>query len=155
MAMSATERRIRDRERKRAQRAALRTAGVPEPATVYHSIVEAMGFSMVNADRRTWIRGTSWCPVNASVVFAVAVDILVERCGCEKDAAKAAVKQALRHRSPWRLPDYVPSSNPAPGRPRYRLAAPDQVVVRTRLADTPVTPTGRVSELSADRSDAA
>lgn len=155
MAMSATERRIRDRERKRAQRAALRMAGVPEPATVYHSIVEALAFSMVNADRRTWIRGTSWCPVNASVVFAVAVDILVERCCCEKDAAKAAVKQALRHRSTWRLSDYTPSASPGSGRVRYNLAAPDAVVVRSKLASTPVTPSGRVSELSADRSDAA
>ncbi len=155
MAMSATERRIRDRERKRAQRAAMRMHGVPEPAAVYHAVTEAVAFSLANADRRAWPKTTAWCPVNASVVIAVAVDILIERCGCEPDAAKSAVKQALRPRTTWRLSDYTPSSRPGPGRVRYRLMAPDAVVVRTRLADTPVTSSGRVGQASADTSQAA
>lgn len=155
MAMSATERRIRDRERKRQQRAAMRFAGVPETAAVYHAVSEAVAFALVNADRRTWIKGEPWCPINSAVVFAVAVDILVERCGCEKDAAKAAVKDALRPRSTWRLPDYTPTASPGPGRVRYNLTAPDQVVVRTRLADTPVTSSGPVRHVSAEQSDAA
>lgn len=155
MAMSATERRIRDRERKRQQRAAMRFAGVPEAASVYHAITEALGFAMVHSDKRAWVKGTSWCPVNSAVVIAAAVDILVERCGCESDAAKASVKQALAPKEAWRYPTYTPSSNPAPGRPRYHLTAPDAVVVRTRLADTPVTSSGPVRHVSAEQSDAA
>ena len=155
MAMSATERRIRDRERKRAQRAAMRMHGVPEAASVYHAITEALAFAMVHSDKRTWVRGTSWCPVNSAVVIAAAIDVLVDRLGFERDASKAAVKQALAPKNAWRYPTYTPSSNPAPGRPRYHLTAPDQVVVRTRLADTPVTPTGRIQSTSADTSQAA
>jgi hypothetical protein len=144
MAMSATERRIRDRERKAAQRAAAKAAGVPDPAVVYHAITEAFGFSMINADKRTWIKGEPWCPVNGTVVIAAAVDVLVDRCRCNRDAAMTAVKQALAPRDSWRYPDYTPSSNPAPGRTRYRLQAPDQVVVRMKLANTPVTSSGQV-----------
>lgn len=150
MAMSLTERRKKDRERKAEQRAAAKAAGVPTPELTYHAITESLAFAMVHGDKRLWLRGTGWCPVNSAVVFAAAVDLLVDRFQCERDAAKAAVKKALAPRDSWRHGDYTPSANPIPGRVRYRLGAPEQVVVRSRSVDTPVTPTGRFLNSSAE-----
>lgn len=145
MAMTAAQRRKADRERKREQRETAAAMGrPPRVETVNAAVVEATAFSLLTADRRTWIDGTGWQPVNVSLIIAAATDILVHRHGCDCTPAKEAVVNRLRPRGRHRMPTSVPSIKPDPGLPAYVLRAPDAAFVRIKAPNTAVTSSGTV-----------
>lgn len=140
MAQTLSQRRKADRDRKRTQREAAAAVGrPPRVESVNAAVVEALAFSMLTADQRTWIVEQRWVPINISIVIEAATDILVHRHQFDERAAKEAVVARLRVRDKHRSPVSVPSICPFPGYPRYRLRAPDEAVVRINCGDTPVT----------------
>ena len=145
MAMSPAQRRKLDRDRKAALRAEAAAEGKPARIEqVYAAVVEAASFALEAGDKRAWIRGTGWAPVNMSVIIEVAVDILTVRHQHAPAHARAAVLAALGPRPAHGLSTFVPSRCPDPGLPRYNTSAPDAAIVRTRSTGTPVTSSGTV-----------
>lgn len=145
MAMSLARRRKLDRERKAAQRDAALAVGRPARLEqIYAAIVEATRFAMANADKRIWIKGTTWAPVNMGVILQAATDILIHRHHHDADQARAAVVAALAPQPAHKLSTFVPSSRPDPGYPRYDTRAPDEMVFQQKSGDTPVTSSGTV-----------
>ncbi len=130
MAMSLAKRRKLDRERKAAHRESALAAGRPARIEqVYAAIVEANRFALANADKRIWIKGTTWSPVNMGTILQVATDILVFRHGHDAVGASAAVVAALAPQAAHKFSTYVPSSRPDPGYPRYDTSAPIKIIV--------------------------
>lgn len=146
MAMTAAQRRKLDRDRKAAARAAAAVQRRPARIEqVYAAIVDANRFAIAAADRRVFIKGVGWSPINASIIIEVAVDILTFRHGYDAVLARKAVLAALAPNPAHRLSTYVPSLRPDPGLPRYRTRAPDQATVGISSGGTPVTSSGTVA----------
>jgi hypothetical protein len=108
MAMTAADRRKKDRERKQRQRAAARDAGKPELAVVNAAITEAVAFTLagVNIGLREGERATF---VNSAQVGRVAIKILVVRLGFDFEHSKKMVLAALAPREEHRWPSTIPS----------------------------------------------
>ena len=108
MAMTAAERRKRERERKALQRANARADGKPDAATVNFAIVEAVAFALagVNIGLRA---GEHASYVNCVQVGRVAIKILVLRCGFDLEHSKRLVMQQLAPREQHRWPSHLPS----------------------------------------------
>ena len=127
MAMTATQRRAADAERKRRQRKTARAEGRPSADKVYHAIVEAGAFALLVADRRTWIEAEGWQPVNVTVLIEAATDILVDH-GFDRVASKKAVVGAFRPRFRHGQAGNIPSKYPHHGQTAYAALAPDAAI---------------------------
>lgn len=108
MPMSEAERRRKERDRKRAQRAAARDAGRPDLSVVNSAIVEALAFTLagVNIGLREGERASF---VNAVQIGRVAIKILVVRLGYNLEHSKQIVIEALDPRPEHRWPSHVPT----------------------------------------------
>lgn len=109
MAMTLQERRKRDRNKKAAQRAAWRAAGVPPHHAVLKAIVEANCWSIagVNIDLASGERPRTQIDIVA--IMRAAVAILSVRCGYDAAICEQAVSKALAARPEHRMANYVPS----------------------------------------------
>jgi hypothetical protein len=110
MAMSIAERRKKDRTRKARQRAASRAAGTPPPAAVLHAIAEAVAFAAA-ADVEHHPSGLA-PTLELAVVVRTSRDILIKRCGYDRDRSIAALSKLLRPRPEHRWPGSIPSLAP-------------------------------------------
>ncbi len=110
MTKTIAQRRREDRERKRLERQRKRDAGVPSATQVQNAVTEAVSFAILTADRRL-IR-TGRVPINAALIYAVAVDILSKRGAFDKQATRKAVRDALAPRDAHRLAGHLPSVSP-------------------------------------------
>lgn len=108
MAMTSTERRRKERERKAQQRANAREVGRPGLAVVNAAIVEAAAYALsgVNIGLKA---GEHASYVNMLQVGRVAIKILVVRLEYDLEHSKALVMQQLAPREEHRWPSHVPS----------------------------------------------
>lgn len=137
MTMTAAQRRAADAARKRKQRAAAKADGRPTADQTYHAIAEAVSFALLCADRRVWIEGAGWQPVNVTVVIDAAVDVLQHRLGLNRAASKRAVIDVLRPRRTHSQSGNVPSIVVTPGMATYRSKAPDAAIPSAPTVPTP------------------
>lgn len=123
----AAKRREADRKRKAVARAEAKDAGIPEKSLVDHAIAEASSYCINNADRRVWSTACGWSPINAAVLYAVALDVLTLQHHKDPAHSKAALNKRLGKQDGHSIPGFIPSTRPAPGQPVYRLKAPADV----------------------------
>lgn len=142
----AAARREADRVRKRDARAKAKAEGVPHSSLVDYAISQATSFCINHADRRVWRPDDAWTPINASVLYAIALDVLVVRFGRNAEKSAAALKAKLGRQEAHGITGMVPSTDPAPGHPRYRLTAPEDLST-AKLPAPPLPP----QDLSAGR----
>ena len=126
MAMTAAERRRKERERKRDQRAAARAEGKPTMAMVHAAIVEALAFEMadgvnIGPDGRE-VRANGRM-IDGAIVAKIAGRILRRRHGIARDHSKIAIVNALRARPEHAWPSHYPTRAISP--PEAGLPAMD------------------------------
>lgn len=108
MAMSTAERRRKERDRKREQRATARIEGRPKLALVNAAIVEAAAFALAGVNIGLKV-GQHASLVNMVQVGRVAIKILVVRHGFDLEHSKRLVMQQLDPREEHRWPSHVPT----------------------------------------------
>ncbi|GHA28337.1 hypothetical protein GCM10007989_25490 [Devosia pacifica] len=107
MPKTIAEHRRYDRERKRAERHAMRAAGIPPVSTLNGALVEAMAYALAKSDDPSQREGAPTLQLGDVVTAAAA--ILVDRYGFDRRHVRDRLKQVLRPRPEHRWPSYVPS----------------------------------------------
>ena len=107
MAMTIQERRRRDCDKKRAQRAEQRAAKAPTPSAVQNAIAEAVSFAVSGINISDVRMGIAAIPVD--LVVKTARNILIKRQGFDRERSIAAVAKLLRPRAEHRWPSHIPS----------------------------------------------
>lgn len=109
MAKTIAELRKFNRERRAAQRAAARAAGVPSADRVHAAIAEATAFAMRAGGVNIGNDGQRHLQIDAAMVITTAVDILAKRGDHDLARSREAVAKALYPRPVHTWPGYVPS----------------------------------------------
>lgn len=110
MPKTIAEHRRADRERKRAERRAMRDAGVPPVSTLNSALVEALAFALAKSDDPSQRHGPP--TLQLADVITAANAVLVDRYGFDRRHVRDRIKQALRPRAEHRWPSYTPSLTP-------------------------------------------
>jgi hypothetical protein len=102
-----------NRERRAAQRAAAREAGIPPADRVAAAIAEATAFAMRSGGVNIGDDGEQHLQIDAATVITAAVDILTRRAGFDMKHSRAAVARIVAPRPEHVWPGYVPSHTKA------------------------------------------
>lgn len=118
MARTIAELRKFNRERRAAQRAAARAAGIPPADRVTAAVGEATSFAMRSGVKRPGVNIEQdaglhlW--INTGLVITTAVAILVDRWGFDRRHSSLAVARIVAPRPEHLWPRYVPTHTKAP-----------------------------------------
>ncbi|KQX40385.1 hypothetical protein ASD04_07075 [Devosia sp. Root436] len=126
----AAARRDADRLRKREARAKMKAERVPHASLVDYAVCQAVSFCLTNADKSAFRPDDAWTPINASALYAVALDILVVRFKKDPTRSEEALRAKLGPQARHAERGQIPSTNPRPGQPRYRMTAPPDMSAR-------------------------
>lgn len=118
------ERREKDRDRKRVERANAKELGLVKPSHADYAIVEGLAFASLVADNKLFVHEARYLPINLMLIVRVATDILTERFHYDRTLAKAAVHAKLRPRARHKEFGLIPSTRPGIGQPTYVTATP-------------------------------
>lgn len=109
MARTIAELRKFNRERRAAQRAAARAAGIPPADRVAAAIAEATSFAMRSGGVNIGSDGAQHLQIDAATLISAAVDILSKRAGFDAKHSRQAVARIVSPRPEHTWPGFIPS----------------------------------------------